>query len=323
MTFDAKAKILALLPADRRWLIKIRMRHILSVTRRSIAAVKSVFGQSDAASERLPGLRMITYLPEPVRENRRESRSISAGRSVEEPPPVPILNQDEPAQNILVPGKPDQHKPNRDKANDDDLELQRICEAIGLDVKEVTGEATPHAAVIPAAGRDFHPDLGNHVSNHDLSNHDLNNDVSADVLRLIEHVEATNTPKPGLHPGAGDAFERAVPPVRQTRARSTRAAHRESVQMPAASASDLADVLASLKLRLLKIRLAPDDMDEAQAEIATAIAQLHSPRPKPQIIALSLTTLISILEKAGPAALTKDIEASLTRLRDFRSQWDV
>jgi hypothetical protein len=61
-------------------------------------------------------------------------------------------------------------------------------------------------------------------------------------------------------------------------------------------------------------------MDEAQAEIATAIAQLLSPRPKPQIIALSLTTLVSILETAGPAALTKDIETSLARLRAFLLQ---
>jgi hypothetical protein len=140
---------------------------------------------------------------------------------------------------------------------------------------------------------------------------------------LIEHVEATNGRKSGLRPSAGDVFELATPPVGQARAKPSKPANRESAQTPTARASDLADVLASLKLRLLKIRLAPDDMDEAQAEIATAIAQLFSPRPKPQVIALSLTTLVSILEKAGPAALTKDIETSLARLRAFLLQWHV
>jgi hypothetical protein len=280
-------------------LIKIRTQSILSIAR----LVKAIFGQSDAPAEHLPPLRMITYLSEPV----SESRSISESRSVSEPPSVPTRVQDK-----LDPSKSDRHKPSQVKANDDDLELQRICEAIGLDVKEVTGEATPGAA-IPAASHDF---------NRDLSNRDLSNDVSADVLRLIEHVEATNAPKPGLRPSAEDGFEPAAPPVRQARARSAKA-NRESALTPAARASDLADVLASLKLRLLKIRLAPDDMDEAQAEIATAIAQLLSPRPKQQIIALSLATLVSILEKAGPAALTKDIETSLTRLRAFLLQLNV
>ena len=53
------------------------------------------------------------------------------------------------------------------------------------------------------------------------------------------------------------------------------------------------------------------------------IAQLLSPRPKPQIIASSLQTLLSILEKAGPEVLTKDVEASLARLRDFLLQWNA
>jgi hypothetical protein len=261
---------------------------------------------------------MITYLPEPVSEN----------RSIKELPRVPRHNQVEPDQ--IKPGR---DKPNHDKVNDDDLELQRICEAIGLDVKEVTGEATPRSA-IPTASHDIsNHDLSNHdlsddlrnndLSNHDLSNRDLSNDVSADVLRLIEHVEATNAQKPGLRRSAGDDFELATPPVRQTRAKSSKPSNRESAQTPITRASDLADVLASLKLRLLKIRLAPDDMDEAQAEIATAIAQLLSPRSKQQIIALSLRTLLSILETAGPAALTKDVEASLAKLRAYLLQLNL
>jgi hypothetical protein len=266
------------------------MRRILFLARRA-------FGQSDRATHRLPPLRMITYLPEPVSES-----GIDQSRNVGELSPAPT--------------------PRQDKASDDDLELQRICEAIGLDVKDVTGEADGKAApevAIPLASRD----LSHHDLNRSLRDDDLRNDVSADVLRLIDHVEATHEQKPGLRPRladvTGDAFELATPPVRSTRANPFKRANR-AAQTPIARASDLADVLTSLKFRLLKIRLAPDDMDEAQAEIATAIAQLLSPRPKPQIIALSLNTLVSILETAGPAALTKDIETSLARLRAFLLQ---
>lgn len=228
---------------------------------------------------------MITYLPEPVSESRN-----GQNRNVSELPPAPA--------------------PNQDKASDDDLELRRICEAIGLDVKEVIGEAAPHVEV-PVVSHDFsHHDPGLRID-------DLSHGVSADVLRLIDHVEATQERRPGLRPSAADAFELAAPPVRQARAKSSRAANRKSVQTHIDKASDLADDLASLKFRLLKIRLVPDDMEEAQAEIATAIAQLLSPRPKPEIIALSLATLIAILEKAGPAALTKDVETTLASLRAF------
>jgi hypothetical protein len=101
-----------------------------------------------------------------------------------------------------------------------------------------------------------------------------------------------------------------------------------SAEMSFFHANDLPDILASLKLRLLKIRLAPDDMAEAEAEIATAISQLLSPRPKLQIIAASLNTLLSILEeagtgRAGTAPLTSDIEMSLTRIRSFLKQLQV
>jgi len=264
--------------------------------RRILAIVRRAFGQPDRATDRLPPLRMITHLPEPV----RESGSLSESRSVNQLPPAPTLSHN--------------------KSSDDDLELRLICEAIGLDVKEVTGESAPG----PPAPMASH-NLGNGL-NSDLNNdhsHDLSHDVSADVLRLIEHVEATHEQKPGLRPSAAAGFDSATPPVRQTRAKSSKPANRETAETPFTRASDLADVLASLKLRLLKIRLAPDDMDEAQAEITTAIAQLLSPRPKTQTIALSLTTLVSILEKAGPAALTKDIETSLTRLRALLLQLDV
>ncbi len=89
---------------------------------------------------------------------------------------------------------------------------------------------------------------------------------------------------------------------------------------PAPRASEIADLLASLKLRLIKIRLSPDDMGEAQAEIATAIAQLLSPRPKQPVIAASLATLLSVLEGAQAVPLTSDVKRSLAKIGDFLDQ---
>ena len=78
---------------------------------------------------------------------------------------------------------------------------------------------------------------------------------------------------------------------------------------------ELAENLAFLKPRLSRLPLSPDDMAEAESEIDTAQAQLSSPRPKPKIIGASLETLLSILEKAGSAALTPEVESSLPTLR--------
>jgi hypothetical protein len=171
-------------------------------------------------------------------------------------------------------------------------------------MKEVTGEPVPRAAMT-------------------RETHDLSNEVSDDVLRLIGHVDAANAQNSAFRPSANEHLEPATPPFGRTRATPLKSTNRESKSTPPFKESDLADVLASLKLRLLKIRLAPDDMAEAEAEIATAIAQLLSPRPKPPIIASSLQTLLFILESAGPSALTRDVEASLARLRVFLSQLDA
>ena len=256
------------------------MRLHLSITRWSIDAVKAAFGQPKAETEPLPDLRTITYSPDPVSKRTSSSELL---------PTLPLL-------------------PNQDKADDDFIELQRICEAIGVDVNEVTGEGAS-----PTTPRE---------SSRDLSL-DLNGEVSDDVLKLIQQVEATNTPRSAFRPNVQEHPEPASPPFGSARVQPLKPANTESAPAPLIRASELADVLASLKLRLLKIRLAPDDMDEAQAEIATSFAQLLSPRPKPQIIRVSLQALLSVLESAGPAALTKDIEASLIKVRAFLSHLDV
>src|SRR5262245_18242110 len=88
------------------------MRLHLSITRWSIDAVKAAFGQPKAEAEPLPDLRTITYSPDPVRKSTSSSELL---------PTLPLLL-------------------NQDKADDDSIELHRICEAIGVDVNEVTGE---------------------------------------------------------------------------------------------------------------------------------------------------------------------------------------
>jgi hypothetical protein len=139
---------------------------------------------------------------------------------------------------------------------------------------------------------------------------------------LIEQVQAAGARgDPFLHLNGGEALpEPGTLPVAPIRARSLKLAHRDSSQINPPRESDLADILTSLKLRLLKLRLAPDDMAEAEAEITTAVAQLLSPRPKPQIISLSLSTLLSILENGEESALTIDVEMSLLKLHAYLSQ---
>jgi hypothetical protein len=188
------------------------------------------------------------------------------------------------------------------------MELRNICEAIGLDPREFGGEAAPTQSS---------PMQSSHVDMHDSSN-----DVSEDVRRLIEQVQAAGARgDPFLHLNGGEALpEPGTLPVAPIRARSLTLAHRDSSQINPPRESDLADILTSLKLRLLKLRLAPDDMAEAEAEITTAVAQLLSPRPKPQIITISLRTLLSILENGGESALTIDVEMSLLELHAYLSQ---
>jgi hypothetical protein len=169
----------------------------------------------------------------------------------------------------------------------DDLELKSICEAIGLDPRAVTGEA---AIPTPAP------------------------DVSDEVHKMLERAQAAAAAPAVPTPPA--PFPISAPP----RTRSATARVLKPQATPAQKASEMADLLSSLKLRLLKIRLEPDDMGEAQAEIATAIAQLLSPRPKQPIIAASLATLLSLFEGAHSASITGDVKKSLAKISDFLDQ---
>lgn len=170
----------------------------------------------------------------------------------------------------------------------DDLELKSICEAIGLDPRVVTGEAGP---VPPPPG-------------------------TSEVLKILERAQAASAaPVPPAPVAPPVSIPASTPPPSRTA--TARVLNPQAT--PAPKPNEITDLLSSLKLRLLKIRLDPDDMGEAQAEIATAIAQLLSPRPKQPIITASLATLLSIFEGAQ-APLTNDVKKSLAKIGDFLDQ---
>ena len=282
-------------------LIRIRMGHIICITHLGIDEVETALAHPDKPTTHFPALHTAPSRPErasKARIDRDKSRDRDRDRDKDMPPLFP----------------PPVNKPGDDLGT---MDLRHICEAIGLDPREFAGAAAPRVDIPQSAPA--HP-----VERHDPGNverHDPSNDVSDDVRKLIEQLQAGGAQGFAFHPNSGEVpDEPATPPAGRTRTRSLKLAHRESAQIPPSGESDLADLLNSLKLRLLKIRLDPVDMAEAEAEITTAVAQLLSPRPKPQIIALSLSSLLSILEKAGAAALTDDVALSLSKLRAYLSQ---
>jgi hypothetical protein len=297
---ELETELIALYLVDE-GLIRIRMGHIICITHLGIDEVETVLAQPDRPTEHFPALQTAPSRPESALETARDrDRDRDRGREKDRDlPPLPPPPVDKPGDDLAA------------------MELRHICEAIGLDPREITGEATPtQSSPMQSSPVQFSP-----VQSSPADVHDSSNDVSDDVRRLIEQVQAAGARGAPFHPNGGEIpLEPAILPVAPIRARSLKLAHRESPQINPPRESDLADILTSLKLRLLKIRLAPDDMAEAEAEITTAVAQLLSPRPKPQIITVSLNTLLSILEKGGEAALTKDVETSLSTLRAYLSQ---
>jgi hypothetical protein len=283
---ELETELIALYLVDE-GLIRIRMGHIICITHLGIDEVETILAQPDRPTEHFPALQTAPSRPESAPEIGRDRDRVREKDSYLSPLSSPPVN-----------------KPGDDLAA---MELRNICEAIGLDPREFGGEAAPTQSS---------PVQSSPVQSGPVDMQDSSNDVSDDVRRLIEQVQAAGARGDPFHPNGGE-FPTSVAP---TRAGSLKLAHRESAHVPASRESDLADILTSLKLRLLKVRLAPDDMAEAEAEITTAVAQLLSPRPKPQIITVSLTTLVSILEKGGEAGLTIDVEMSLSELRAYLSQ---
>lgn len=133
-------------------------------------------------------------------------------------------------------------------------------------------------------------------------------EISDAVRHVAQRAQAAPAPIPAPRP-----------PVPVNRAATAPALNPQSAAA-APRASEIADLLASLRLRLLKVHLDRDDLGEAQAEIATAFAQLLSPRPKQSVIAASLTRLLSIFEGAPSVALTNEVKNTLAKISEFLAQ---
>jgi hypothetical protein len=229
---DAEAAIEVLVAEE---LVRLRLQCILSITQAGIDEVR-------AASETVkepPAAKPTAPPPELVVQTSVSHMLLGAGAFVQDDAEL----SPEPA--ALLETKHDR----------DDLELRLICEAIGLDPRELTGAPAPN---------------GNHT------------------------VTVAGVPR-----------------------------HTTPAQPLTFDAGEVAGLLASLKHRLLKLRLSKDDLAEAEAEIATATAQLLSPRPKQPIITASLTTLLAILDGPGAASMTIDLQVSLTEIRFFLTQLQV
>lgn len=69
--------------------------------------------------------------------------------------------------------------------------------------------------------------------------------------------------------------------------------------------------LAALELQISKLHLDRDQTGAFLADIATARAQLSSPRPKRPIVALCLESVLAVVDKSGSSALTSDLRAQL------------
>jgi hypothetical protein len=231
---DAEAAIEVLAAEE---LVRLRLQCILSITQAGIDEVRAAL-----TPEEPPPAKPIAPPPEVIVQT--SVSHVLLGASA-------FAQDDAELQPALAPPLETQH-------GLDDLELKLICEAIGLDPRELTGPRS-----LPGPN-----------GNHALAN-----------------------------PG--------VP-------------HQTAAAQPLTfDAGEVAGLLASLKHRLLKLRLSKDDLAEAEAEIATATAQLLSPRPKQPIITASLTTLLAILDGPGAASMTIDLQVSLTEIRFFLTQLQV
>lgn len=230
---EAEAAIEVLVAED---LVRIRLQCILSITHAGIEEVRAARAVLEPPLLAKPA----APAPQPAVQSSVSHMLLGAGAFPQDDP-EPFL--DAPPAEIEI------------QYNHDDPELKLICQAIGLDPRELIGRPGP------TAGNGHHAIADAGAPGHALRTQPLPFDPD----------EITGT-------------------------------------------------LASLKLRLLKLRLSKDDLAEAEAEIATATAQLLSPRPKQPIISASLSTLLAILDGPGAASITLDLQVSLTEIRLFLTQ---
>ena len=86
---------------------------------------------------------------------------------------------------------------------------------------------------------------------------------------------------------------------------------RQTVTFETDDSEAIRSFLEAFTQQLPKLQIGEGERAEAEAEINTANAQLKSPKPKQQIIATCLKSLLSIVEKAGVEAFTNDVTSHL------------
>jgi hypothetical protein len=307
-----------------RGLVRVVMGHIISISQAGADELEAALEQPEQATSHFPPAQGIAWMPvtaqpsiaqdaigkPPVDQASIEPLQEAPTTSIQEesvkpspahpspahplpanPLPADIVqnDSDEPLQE--APIKP---LPAHIVQNDSDelaaLELQRICEAIGLDPKEITGELAPH------------------------HNRPVSDPVFSDpVYRLAP--EPVLPPESALH-----RYEEQEPRDVSTPADNGSLPPRPNSSPPFSfNETDLDVILESLRLKLPKLGFAPDDLGEAEAEIDTARAQLASPKPKLHILAASLRRLSSLLENAS-WSWTSDTRESLVAIRDFQER---
>lgn len=266
-----------------RGLIRVVMGHIISISQAGADELEAALEEPERATSHFPPAQGIAWMPvtaqpsiaqnaigkppvnqasiEPLQEAPNTSiQEKSAKPSPAHPLPAQIVQKDSDEPLPEAPIKP---LPAHIVQNDSDelaaLELQRICEAIGLDPNEITGELAPHH----------------------------NRPVSDPVYRL--------GPEPVLH----RYEEQEPRDASTTADNGLLQPQPDSSSPLSFNETDLDVILESLRLKLPKIGFPPDDLAEAEAEIDTARAQLASPKPKLHILAASLKTLSSLLENAS------------------------
>jgi hypothetical protein len=263
-----------------RGLIRVVMGHIISISQAGADELEAALEEPERATSHFPPAQGIAWMPvtaqpsiaqntigkppvnhasiEPLQEKSAEPSP--AHPLPAHPLPAHIVQNDSDEPLPEAPIKPlPAHIVQNDSEELAALELQRICEAIGLDPKEITGELAPHH----------------------------NRPVGDPVYRLA--------PEPVLHPYE----EQEPRDAGTTADNGSLQPQPDGSSPFSFNETDLDVILESLRLKLPKLGFAPDDLAEAEAEIDTARAQLASPKPKLHVLAAALKTLSSLLENAS------------------------
>lgn len=262
-----------------RGLIRVVMGHIISISHAGADELEVALEQPQQATAHFPPAQSIAW------------KAVTAQPTIAQSASGPLVNEAASTPMHEASIKP---LPAHIIQNDSDelaaLELQRICEAIGLDPKEITGELAPHHSRPVTAPIRTNP----------------RENPGANAEPMVEPVTRRYEEHPPTDLGTTADSGPLQPQLDSRRPFSF-------------SEAGLDVILQSLSQQLPKLGLEPDELAEAQAESDTARAQLASPKPKPSILSASLRTLLSIIENAGPPLAT-DTRENLIAIRDFQER---